>query len=131
MILYNYSNYLHNKTSISFEEAEALYSSLIHQIESKSHDADLIDLWNELIETSIAYGKMRAGWLLLTNEEKADKDKTRTALHDSVIANCNILARYMQQRGMDILWREKLGDDRKRLGDFACYITCIYGLNAR
>lgn len=131
MILYNYSDYLLNTAAISFEEAVEIYSQLIYELKNKSYDTDLADLWEELVKAAVEYGKMRADWLLMTNEEKADRDKTRTALHDSVIVNYNILARYMKQQNMDISWRERVGEDRKRAGDFACYISCFYGLSAR
>lgn len=28
-------------------------------------------------------------------------------------------------------WRERLSDDRKRVGDFACYIALFQGIDAR
>jgi tetratricopeptide (TPR) repeat protein len=44
---------------------------------------------------------------------------------------CNILSRAMNERGKDISWRAQLGQDRREIGDFACYIHCILGLSAR
>ena len=60
-----------------------------------------------------------------------DQDKGRTLKHDSVINRVNILARYLGNTGKDISWIEELGDSRKRIGDFACYVTLFYGLAAR
>ena len=34
-------------------------------------------------------------------------------------------------QGNDVAWFEKFNDDRKRIGDFACYVAYIYALNAR
>ncbi|WP_294187580.1 hypothetical protein [uncultured Clostridium sp.] len=42
-----------------------------------------------------------------------------------------MLSRYLQKADKDITWREQLGDERKRIGDFACYIAFIFELNAR
>jgi len=33
--------------------------------------------------------------------------------------------------GQSIRWRERLGDDRKVIGDFACHLHAILGLRAR
>ena len=35
------------------------------------------------------------------------------------------------KEGMDISWREDLGDERKRIGDFACFVTYITGISNR
>ena len=31
----------------------------------------------------------------------------------------------------DAGWKLKLGDDRKVIGDFACYVNCILSLSAK
>lgn len=36
----------------------------------------------------------------------------------------------MANNGEDITWRKTLGDDRKIIGDFACYVHCILGIQA-
>ena len=65
------------------------------------------------------------------------KDPGRTAFHDSVILNFNMLGRYLSGTGHAAEWRETLGyeeDDpmnRKRIGDFACWIAFVAGINAR
>lgn len=101
MILRNYFDYLLKPNVLSFEEATEIYSQLIHEMRKKSYDTDLVDSWGELLKASVEYAKIRADWLLMTNEEKADRDKTRTVLHDSVIVNYNMLSRYTKQQGMD------------------------------
>jgi len=37
----------------------------------------------------------------------------------------------MGKAGEDNSWRMKLGDDRKDLGDFACYLHCLLGILSR
>ncbi|MFZ1641935.1 MAG: hypothetical protein WAV07_11025 [Candidatus Contendobacter sp.] len=34
------------------------------------------------------------------------------------------------QRGETIGWRALLGDDRKNIGDFACYLHCLLGVKS-
>ena len=48
-----------------------------------------------------------------------------------------MLARYLKQQGKVAAWRDALGyeeDDqynRKAIGDFACYLAFVNGINAR
>ncbi len=51
--------------------------------------------------------------------------------HNTLIDNCNILSRNMAKKSGDVSWREVLGDDRREIGDFACYLHCILGLSAK
>jgi len=55
-------------------------------------------------------------------------------LHDEMITNCNILARYQEKTGKDISWRKALGDEkvtRKVIGDFASYVAFVRALGGR
>jgi len=48
-----------------------------------------------------------------------------------------MLARYVKMQGKAAQWRDCLGDEkenpynRKRIGDFACYLVFINSINAR
>ena len=72
-----------------------------------------------------------------SREEKQDKDSSRSASHNSLIVKFNQLARFLKMQGKTAAWRDTLGfeeDDkynRKRLGDFACYIVFINSISAR
>ena len=51
-----------------------------------------------------------------------------------MIFHLNILSRYLAAKGKDISWRGELGDEkenRKKIGDFACYVALMEGLDAR
>lgn len=67
----------------------------------------------------------------MEQEERDEKDRQRTACHDAYISNLNIFGRYFNELGLDNSWRQQIGDDRKRIGDFACYIALFNGLGAR
>ena len=58
-------------------------------------------------------------------------ERRRTAAHDRLIDACNILSRQMAKEGEDNSWRADLGEDRRRIGDFACMLHCLLGLRAR
>ena len=52
-------------------------------------------------------------------------------MHDSVIHSLDELAAYTKEHGKEAKWRDELGYQRKRIGDFACYVSLIYGVFAR
>jgi hypothetical protein len=58
-------------------------------------------------------------------------DQRRTLAHNAFIDSVNIMSRNMDKENEDNLWRAVLGDDRKIIGDFACYVHMFLGLEAR
>lgn len=125
-----YEDYLKKANdTLKLEEADDILSQIQNSIDSSDEDA--AELYNDFLEGAFSYASVRSGWLLLSKNEKMEQDKGRTLKHDSVINRVNILARYLEKTGKDISWREKLGDSRKRIGDFACYAALFYGLSAR
>jgi len=93
---------------------------------SKQHS-----LRDELIKTAVRYARLRCDWYLGDLEQRVQIDQNRTLAHNVFIDACNILARNMQQAGEDISWRRSLGTDRKLIGDFACYLHCLIGIDGR
>ena len=120
--------------SLTLDEMIDIHQKLMLSIGS---DQDALELYEELIETANRYSTYRANWCIWSVEEKLDRDSSRTACHDSLIVKFNQLARYLNMQGMDTNWRDVLGyeeDDRynrKRLGDFACYIVFVNSICAR
>lgn len=112
---------------LQYQEALAIYKTMDENLDR--HDADIVDLYNRLIEKAIRYANIRAGWNALSREEKLEKDESRTAAHDSFIASVNIISRVEGEIGSQ--WRERLTDDRKRIGDFACYLALFQAIDAR
>jgi hypothetical protein len=91
----------------------------------------LQELSNKLIQTGIRYSRLRVDWSLLSIEEKGQFDQERTIAHNAFISSCDILARNMAQRDENFSWRAMIGNDRKEIGDFACWIHLIIGIKAR
>ena len=54
--------------------------------------------------------------------EDRQKHDDRTVMHDSVIHSLDELAAYTKEHGKEAKWRDELGYQRKRIGDFACYV---------
>ena len=129
-----YEEYLDTEGSLSFEDMQDIHRQMLVDI---GVDADAVEIYGELVETSRRYADIRAKWLMLDRETKVETDSRRTSCHDSVIIKFNMLARYVKMQGKDAQWRERLGDEkensynRKRIGDFACYLVFINSLNAR
>ena len=124
-----YEEYLTKKDSLTLEQEDEILSRIEASLDK--NDEDAMELYNDFLEGAVAYANVRAGWLLLSNDEKMDQDKGRTYKHDSVINRVNILARYFEKTGKEVSWREALGESRKAIGDFACYVSLVYGLRAR
>ena len=124
-----YEEYLTKNEALTLEKADENLSRIEASLDK--NDEDAIELYNDFLEGAVAYANVRAGWLLLSNDEKMEQDKGRTYKHDSVINRVNILARYLDKIGKDVSWREALGESRKAIGDFACYVSLVYGLRAR
>jgi len=100
---------------------------LLDSIQSSSQHS----LRDELIKTAVRYARLRCDWYLADLQQRVQMDQDRTLAHNVFIDTCNILARNMQQAGEDIGWRRKLGTDRKLIGDFACYLHCLIGIDGR
>ncbi|MDD2319945.1 MAG: hypothetical protein PHO83_07845 [Geobacteraceae bacterium] len=85
----------------------------------------------ELFRKAVDYAHLRAKWQLSTAEERIAMDAVRTKAHDAFIEACTMMSRCMEDEKEDCAWREDLGNDRKEIGDFACYLHLILGLVAR
>lgn len=114
---------------MNLEAASVIYDTITK--DKYERDADFVELRNQLIEKAIEYARIRVDWKLKNREDRIKMDARRTAIHNDFINSCNILSRFMDKKNMDNTWREKLTDDRKVIGDFACYLHCILGLTAR
>lgn len=127
-----YDNYLEITDSLTFQEAIEIHSKILQY--AITTDEDFQELLEDVVKAANNYANARANWSVQTNEEKRSVDESRTLLHNDFMATLNILARYMKNQGWNSEWINELGtieNDRKRFGDFACYVVCINSLNAR
>jgi hypothetical protein len=108
---------------MNYQAAETMFA----QIESSAHR----DSVRELIACAVRYARIRTDWHLLSPEARMEQDSARTSAHNAFIDTCNILSRAMAKSGEPTEWRRLLDQDRKVIGDFACYIHCIRGIDAR
>lgn len=122
-----YEDYRTMPGSLAFGEMSALHKEIL---DDAKFDADSADLFKNVFAAAVKYSQSRAGWPLWDGA-KRQEDYTRTSRHNQVIDSLNILARYLKMQGKPASWRDALGDDRKQIGDFACYLVFIGSLNAR
>ena len=104
-----------------------LFEKIFTQLQ-KSKEKDLV---NELILYAIRYAQIRVEWLLSDKNKRIEIDNSRTQSHNVFIDSCNILSRQMEKLSEDNSWRQLLGNDRKTIGDFACYIHFELSIKAR
>lgn len=130
--MFDYHEYLRKYDSITMEQAVEIYQRIYKVLDPD--DEDGMEILGEYLAAAARYAGIRAGWNQLSREEKSDTDANRTACHNKVIFHLNILSRYLASKEKDISWRNELGDEkenRKKIGDFACYVALMEGLDAR
>lgn len=129
-----YEEYLNMECSLTLEDMQKIHCQMLSDI---GMDEDAKEIYGELMEASTKYAVIRAEWQFFSREEKMERDSRRTSCHNSVIVKFNMLARYMKMQGKDARWRDYLGNEednpynRRRIGDFACYLVFVSSLNAR
>lgn len=134
MKLTTYEEYLKEPKSLDFESELKIHREMLEEIGT---DPDALELYEELLQASARYAGFRSQWLLWSRAEKMDQDGSRMACHNALIVKFNQLARYLKMQGKEASWRDVLGyeeDDRynrKRLGDFGCFLAFINGINGR
>lgn len=94
-------------------------------------DPLLLELTQDLLDKAVRYARIRTDWELAEPARRHELDEYRKRTHDSLMDACNILSRAMAKQGHEASWREQLGDDRKVIGDFACFVHCFLGLAER
>ena len=97
---------------------------------SKSDD-DWQSFYTQFLNCAVKYAQERANWALLEAQQRAEADGGRTAIHNAFIAALNILTRYVKSMGNEAEWEPILGEDRKEIGDLACYVHCALSIESR
>ncbi len=85
----------------------------------------------EMIDCAICYARLRVDWLQAGSGADPVLGAIRTRAHNAFIESLNALSRHATASGCSTQWRDRLGQDRKQIGDFACHLHTILGLRAR
>jgi hypothetical protein len=119
---------LAGKEPMTLAEASEIFT----EIESRTGDrGPLEQARHELIYLAVKYAQERVAWHLASTEDRRAREQVRVAAHNSLVDACNVLSRQMGAAGMGNEWRARLGDDRRVIGDFACFLHCLLGIRAR
>ncbi len=127
-----YKAYLKNSagSELKIEEAMSIYERMASSIDRCKME-EKFDFWKDFLKAAAEYTKIRNDWEFMSREERLEADKGRSIAHDGFITSLNILSRIAGNEGFDNSWRIELGEERKRLGDFACFVTYITGISNR
>lgn len=106
---------------------EQFFFPLFQAVDSTS----LKKLRDNFYKLAIRYTVVRAQWNFMSAEEIGESNPERSRLHNALIDSLNILSRNMVTAGEAVEWRKTLGDNRKVIGDFACYVVAWLGIRQR
>lgn len=115
---------------LKIEDAMNIYSEIIRSINDCTVDYKM-EIWINFLKNAAHYANIRNRWEWMSIEEKRAEDRVRTGIHGEFITSVNMLARMAEKEGIDASWLEELGEERKRIGDFACFVTYITGISNR
>ena len=109
--------------TLDYTTADRAYQSIL-----TSH---LGEVRKSLFKAAVRYATIRGEWHFLSREEREETNTERTAAHNHFIDCCNILSRQQALWKEDTSWRTDITDERKMIGDFACYLSCFIGIQNR
>lgn len=127
-----YESYLNHPAGniLTMEDALEIYTALNESI-LKCPVEDKTEFYDDFIKKALKYASYRSGWEYMGREERQAEDKYRSSCHDAFIVSVNLLSRLAAAEGGDSSWRAQLGEDRKRIGDFACFVAYMTGIANR
>ena len=126
----SYQTYLQKNNTLPIEDSIRIYNQMISSFaQCKTEGKE--DIIEQLIKSACYYTNIRSEWEFMDNEAKSKDDINRTSAHDSFIRNLNITERMLKNENIDTSWRTELGNERKKIGDFGCFLCFITALNNR
>lgn len=142
--MHTYDNYLSAPDSLTFDDMSKIHKAML---DDGAGDEVFAELYNEMFKAALMYTELRVKWSYISNDEKYELDKTRTMKHNAFISTLTPIVRYLDNIKKSPKWAELLfnlplsdvvkGDKetiyqhRKRLGDFANYLSFVSALNER
>ncbi|HEX3663928.1 MAG TPA: hypothetical protein VHU23_01675 [Rhizomicrobium sp.] len=94
------------------------------------------ELRQQLVRLAGEYLMARIQWAFYDASQRGSAGSNRTRAHDAFIAALNAFTRKAAAGGSSLGWRRTFSvngevEERKRIGDFACYIAFRAALQAR
>ncbi len=127
-----YEEYLNDGKGniLKMEDALEIYTGMMDSIKKSSFE-EKMEFWQDFLEQALKYTTIRCKWEFMAREEMIAADSKRTDVHNALISLIDILARNLGKDGTDVSWRDKLGGQRARIGDFACFVIYMTGISNR
>lgn len=124
-----YQQYLKEPNALTIEIADKIYQMLL--VNAPENDVKFDELFQSFCESAAEYAGYRANWLSMSMQEQLEIDEVRTRKHNIFLKTKNDLSKYMYENNMNNDWDDLLGEERKRVGDFGCYVTFLRSIHAR
>lgn len=123
-MLNSFEKYGRRPDALALGDFGRIHGKLMEQI----GDEDQLDAYYDVLLAAQEYVIYRQRWNMMSVFEKALTDDERTEKHDEVIRRMEILEALTPDRK----WAEELDlENRKRVGDMACWLMFVEGINAR
>jgi hypothetical protein len=103
-----------------------LATQIHNAIEGTGHE-----LRFDLYHAAVRYSFLRCEWHLSSPDARREMEGRRTVAHNVCIDALNILTRNLIRAGGDVSRRKAIGEDRKKIGDFAVFLSARFGILAR
>ena len=131
----SYEDYIREYADhMTIEAAGTIYKSLYEQLDFR--DEDITEIYEMVVDRAKAYADMRFRWSVMETAERLAEDDDRTSKHNAFLNALSIMRTVLDKKGKSIKWFKMLGDDiqkknRKRAGDFACFLVLFRSLSER
>ncbi|HEV0766608.1 TPA: hypothetical protein VXE23_002120, partial [Streptococcus pneumoniae] len=120
MEIYTYSDFLKDKTALTFEEAGEIYNNLVSSLNTK--DPDFLENWTTLIELAAQYTELRVRSETIPLPKREQNDISRKSTHKAFISQLKVIKYFSENDGKNTNWFDQITNDRQRQGDFANYL---------
>lgn len=124
-----YEEFLKMRGALGVEEANRIYGMLVASAPEQDREFD--ERFHVMLERAEKYAAYRAVWLDRNLQERMEMDEERSRAHDLFIKAKDALSTYMYEQKLGNDWDDFLGEERKRVGDFACYLVYLRSILAR
>jgi len=94
---------------------------LAEKAKKKEDEKLLRELVSDVLSAAKNYNKAREKTKEMSADEKGGvtSSEVRRISHERLLDSINILERNCKRLGVDSSWRERVGEDRKKIGDWA------------
>lgn len=128
---------------LPYSEAKDLYNMLMNipnmekklcSIAGTKYSNEIEVHLDSFIRNAIEYAEIRMKWSMMSDQEAVRRNSERTMVNDSLMQRITTILLYLKSNGMDTIVDTELINclnNRKQVGDLACYIAYERAIKAR